>query len=121
MPWSTKVSAAGFADLDAAPCVTSRREKVKERYPDLKDEEIFIVSTEIESWCLAGLSAEGEAALKVTHPASTDRLTKEDLERLRPPRFETPIFFLLELLRYFDPTMACQRNKSFAYFHRMLF
>ena len=100
-----------IADMDSAPCVTNRKEKVKERYPTLADREIIVVSKEIESWYLAGLTVEGAAALKVSPPLSTDDLTKEDLYRLRPPRFDSQLDFLLELLKYFDPATACrQRN-----------
>jgi hypothetical protein len=109
-----------IADINSAPCVTSRKEKVNERYHGLGDREIIVVSREIESWYLAGLTADGAAALSVTVPASTDRLTKEDLDRLRPPQFDSELDFLLELLKYFDGTTACKRNQSFAYFHRML-
>jgi hypothetical protein len=105
-------------DMNSAPCATIRKQKVKERYPDLKDGEIIVVSKEIESWYLAGLNADGEAALKVKCPASTDNLTKEDLDRLMPSRFDSNLDFLVELLKYFDVTTARRRNKSFEYFHR---
>jgi len=106
------------ADTNAAPCVTNRKEKLKEHYPDLKDQEIIVVSTEIESWYLAGLTGHGASALKVKCPASTDHLTKEEFDRLRPSQFDSELDFLLELLKYFDVTMACRRNKSFAHFCR---
>jgi hypothetical protein len=109
-----------IADINSAPCVTSRKEKVKERYPELEDQEVIVVSREIESWYLAGLTADGATALKVAPPASTDGLTKDDLDRLRPPPFDSELDFLLELLKYFDGMVACKRNRSFAYFHRML-
>ena len=57
-------------------------------------------------------------ALKVDCPDSTDRLTKEDLDRVRPSRFDSEIDFLLELLKHFDAKAACKRNKSFDHFHR---
>ena len=109
-----------IADINSAPCVTSRKEKVKERYPELEDHEIIVVSREIESWYLAGLTADGATALKVTPPPSIDRLTKKDLDRLRPPQFDSELDFLLELLKYFDETTACKRNESFGRFHSML-
>ena len=106
------------ADLNAAPCVTSRKSKLKEHYTELRDEEIIVVSKEIESWYLAGLTTEGAAALKVKCPASTDQLTKEECDRIRPSRFDVQLDFLLELLRSFDLGTACRRNQSFAYFYR---
>ena len=106
------------ADRNASPCVMKRKEKLRESYPDLANHEILVVSKEIESWYLAGLTAEGAAALKVTCPASTDHLTKEDLNRLRPSRFDSELDFLVELLKHFDVATACGRNQSFAYFCR---
>jgi len=103
--------------MNSAPCATVRKRKVKQHYPGLKDREIMVVSKEIESWYLAGLTADGETALKVKCPASTDDLAKEDLDRLRPSRFDSDLDFLLELLKSFDPPMACKRNRSFEYFH----
>lgn len=108
------------ADRDAAPCASGRRKKVKEHYPDLEDQEIMVVCREIESWYLAGLSAEGAGILRITPPQFTDQMTKEEVNSLRPSRFETPLDFLLELLKYFDWDPACQRNRSFAYLHRKL-
>jgi hypothetical protein len=105
-------------DMNSAPCATVRKQKVKDHYPALKDREIVVVSKEIESWYLAGLTADGETALKVKCPASTDNLAKEDLDRLRPSRFDSDLDFLLELLKSFDATVARKRNKSFDYFHR---
>jgi hypothetical protein len=77
-----------------------------------------VVSKEIESWYLAGLTADGASALKVKCPAMTDHLTKEDLDQLRPSRFDSKLDFLLELLKFFDAATACQRNKSFEYLRR---
>lgn len=91
---------------------------MKEHYHGLKEREIIVVSKEIESWYLAGLTADCETALKVKCPGSTDNLTKEDLDRLRPSRFDSDLDLLLELLKCFDAMTACKRNKSFDYFHR---
>ena len=109
-----------IADMNSAPCVTGRKTRLRERHHALNDDEIVIVSKEIESWYLAGLTAEGKSALKISLPNATDRLTKEDLEALRPRRFDSQLDFLIELLKYFDITTACSRNQSFAYFCRKL-
>ena len=109
-----------LTDLDSAPCITDRKEKAKDRYASLEDKEIIVVCPEIESWYLAGLSTEGAAALKMKPPSSTDRVTKQDLERMRPARLDSQLDFLVELLKYFDWSTACQRNRSFAYLHRTL-
>jgi hypothetical protein len=121
----TAMSHQGFAhlfiaDMDAAPCITVRKSRLRERYPSVKDDEIIVVCKEIESWYLAGLSANGASTLKVAVPGATDQVTKRiwrhdnhgDLTR----RFE----FLIELLNNFDITTACLRNQSFAYLRRKL-
>jgi hypothetical protein len=63
-------------DRNSAPCVASRKSKLKERYPTLADHEIIVVSAEIESWYLAGLAADGASSLRVKRPHYTDGLTK---------------------------------------------
>ncbi|MGA3238012.1 MAG: hypothetical protein ABSG03_17110 [Bryobacteraceae bacterium] len=122
--WLRAMAHEGFghlfiADIDSAPCVTIRKEKVMERYPEIEDQEIGVVSREIESWYLAGITANGASALNISPPSSTDNLTKQDLDRLTPPQLDSQLDFLLEPLKYFDATTACKRNKSFAHFHRM--
>ena len=109
-----------IADIDSAPCVTIRKEKLKQRYPEVEDQEIVVVSKEIESWYLAGITTDGASALNVSPPSSTDYLTKQDLDRLRPPELDSQLDFLLELLKSFDGAAACKRNKSLAHFYRML-
>jgi len=106
------------ADLNAVPCITGRKNKLKEHFPELQDAEIIVVSREIESWYLAGLTTEAASTLKVKCPASTDQFTKEDCDRIRPSRFDAQLDFLVELLQNFDLETACGRNKSFAYFYR---
>ena len=106
------------ADMNAAPCVSSRLAKLIERHPCLAIEDIVVVATEIESWYLAGITEQGGVELKIKAPASTDGLTKQDLDRLRPDRFDSELDFLIELTRHFDFDLACQRNRSFAHFCR---
>ncbi len=106
------------ADMNSAPCVSVRKTKLRERYPAVKPGEIIVVSKEIESWYLAGLTSDGAAAFKIVCPSTTDRLTKENLDELRPGRFDSQLDFLIELLEHFDATTACSRNQSFAYFWR---
>lgn len=106
------------ADLDSAPCATRRKEILREHYPALRDPEIIVVSAEIEAWYLAGTSTVGANELKLTCPSSTDRLAKQEFDALRPHRFDSVRDFMIELLKYFDVDTACQRNTSFAYFHR---
>ena len=108
------------ADINSAPCATSRKERLKAQFNDLNDREIIVVSKEIESWYLAGLTPAGAETLKINCPSSTDNVTKQEFERLRPPRFDSQLDFMIELLKYFDAATACKRNRSFAYLHHRL-
>lgn len=121
----TAMSHQGFAhlfiaDMDAAPCVTVRKTKLRERYPTVEDDEIIVVCREIEGWYLAGLTGEGASALKIAVSNATDQVTKEILAAQRPRHIDSQLYFLIELLKYFDVTTACSRNQSFSYLRRKL-
>lgn len=97
-----------FADFDATSCITRRKEKLKERYDYLEERKVLIVREEIESWFAAG----GLTAFSRT----TDKLTKEQFDVLRPSQFVSRIDWLQEVLKNFSVEEARKRNASFAYF-----
>ena len=104
-------------DIDITPCVTYKKQKIKNIYRRLDEDLIVVVKKEIESWYLAGLSDEGRRKLRVNHiPNSTNDITKEQFNSLKPKRFDSEIDFMLEVLKYFSIDNAKQRNASFKYF-----
>jgi len=108
-------------DLDLAPCATSRKEKTRETHPPLGDRNIIVVSREIESWYLAGVTNETARRLGIRNlPARTDDCVKRDLNRCRPSRFNSDIDFMLEILKQFDVPLARTRNRSFDYLLRLI-
>jgi hypothetical protein len=46
----------------------------------------------------------------------TDELTKEDFNGLIPPKFDSRIDFMFELLKYFSIDTAEKKNQSFRFF-----
>jgi hypothetical protein len=74
------------------------------------------VVEEIEGWYLAGVDSEKSTTLKLKHPGSTDRLTKEAFYQLQPKQLIFRLSFMLELLKHFSVETAIQNNQSFAYF-----
>ena len=116
------------ADLNASPCVTDRKERIRRGYRSLSGDtgialgphlstRIFIVCREIESWYLAGLSdTECKRMGIATGLQNTDHLTKEQFLGLIPDKFNSRAEFMLEILSAFDHETARTKNSSFSYF-----
>ena len=106
-----------FADINSAPCVGSKKQKLSKMYKHLDRDRIIIVIREIESWYLAGLDEKACQELKIKskkHCINTDDLTKEQFYGLNPTKSDK--MFLLEVLNRFSIEMAKNQNKSFKYF-----
>ncbi len=105
-------------DLNAAPCVTAKKEDVRGRLSNVEDDRVMVVVREIEGWYLAGLDAEHSAGLGIGEPGATDQITKEDFTQLRPRGFDSNREFMLEILACFSVAAAREKNESFDYFCR---
>ena len=117
--WSNRdASYIYMTDLNAAPCVTAKKEDVRGRMRQVEADRVMVVVPEIEGWYLAGLDAEHGARLGIGEPTATDQITKEDFTRLRPRGFHSNREFMLEILSYFSVEVARQKNQSFDYFCR---
>ena len=107
------------SDLDSHiyPCISSRKEKRKEKYPALDLDRIIIVNEEIESWFVSGVNNNLSQFSEFDIPDNTENLTKEDLdEMIENSHFISKKEFLFEVSKYFDVELALKRNKSFKYF-----
>jgi hypothetical protein len=108
-------------DRDLAPCATSRKEKVQETHPPLAARDIVVVSREIESWYMAGITKETAKRLGIRNlPDKTDECVKRDFDQCKPSRFKSDIDFMLEILKQFDVPLARSRNSSFDYLLRRI-
>lgn len=109
-----------ITDINHSPCITHRKEGLKERkikYKAVNKEKIIVAIKEIESWYLAGLSAKGLEKLNIDYKKKrTDNLTKEQFDRLIPGKFISRIDFMQEVLKHFHLETAKQNNQSFKYF-----
>ena len=106
-------------DINDAPCVTERKEKIKRRFgADIIDEKIVLTIREIESWYLAGLTDYGCEKLKLRNIPNTDNMTKEEFDSLMPKNFSSRIDFMVEILKCFSIPTAKKKNKSFSYFYK---
>jgi len=105
-----------FADIDLAPCVTSKKERILEKYSELENDKIVIVRAEIESWYLAGLDGLKQGQLRISTFNNTDRVTKEKFDEIKHPRFASKIDFMIEILKHYSIDIAQNQNTSFRYF-----
>ena len=105
-----------FCDLDSRGnvlCVTKRKEIEQNKYSNcFENERMIVVKEEIESWYLAGIAE----TFKMKPFADTERVTKEDFEKLIPKSFINKIDLMIEILKEYNLEEARQRNQSFAYF-----
>lgn len=103
-------------DVNSMPCVTSKKQKLQEKFKDIDKDKIIVVVKEIESWYLAGLDRKSFAKIKIPLLNKTDDITKEQFNKLIPKKYGSRIDFMVEILKYFSIETAKQKNKSFKYF-----
>ena len=104
------------ADIDNSPCVTVKKQNVKDIIKNTNEDRIIIVIKEIESWYLAGLSDIESKKIKIRTFRVTDTITKEQFNNLVPKKYSSRVNFMLEILKIFSIKIARQKNKSFRYF-----
>ena len=113
---SMKADYIYFADINKSPCITAKKEKIRQERKYIDISKIIIVIREIESWYLAGLNTKACDHLKINNIGNTDNTTKEKFNTLVPKKFTSRIDFMLEILKIFSLKEAKHKNKSFKYF-----
>ncbi len=110
-----------WADINDLPCVTARKEKIRDKYGETIDiNNLIIVIKEIESWYLAGLNDKARKELRIRTFRKTDNITKEQFDKLMPKKFDSRIDFMVEVLNRFCVEIAKRKNSSFDYFMEKL-
>ena len=104
-----------MTDINDAPCVTAKKEKLKRKYKNLRLDRVIVVIKEIESWYLAGLDVEICKKFGIRYTPQTDSITKEQFNAMIPKRFDSRVDFMKEILKVFSIDIAKQRNGSFRY------
>jgi hypothetical protein len=105
-----------LADINAAPCVSARKERIQGKLPNLDPARIAMVVAEIESWYLAGIDQSSSERLGVPPCRTTDSVTKEQFDHMIPSRFRKRTEFMVEILRFFSTETAKQKNRSYRHF-----
>ena len=104
------------SDINNSPCVTAKKQEIKDKLQYIDTEKIIVVIKEIESWYLAGLSDTDCNNFKMNTIITTDNITKEKFNGLIPQKFDSRIDFMLEILKKFSVKVAMKKNRSFNYF-----
>ncbi len=103
-------------DINNAPCITSKRDKITRKFNQIPETKIIVVVKEIESWYLAGLDKNTSKKCGIRKKiGTTDNITKEHFNHLIPrnmPRTD----FIQKILENYDVEIAKERCESFGYF-----
>lgn len=109
-----------ISDLDSPAnetiCVTKRKKQLLKTYRNLDIVSIQIVKEEIESWYYAGISQEMRQKYRLKSISDTEKLNKEQFEKLMPASFSYKNNFFIEILNNFSIHSAKKNNQSFYYF-----
>lgn len=110
-----------LVDINSANCPIQKKQEIKKEIETIDEKKIIVVIKEIESWYLAGLSAEKCKKLRIKNLPNTDDVTKEKFNNLTNNSIikkfsKAKIYFMQELLKNFSITTAKRKNKSFRHF-----
>ena len=104
------------SDINDAPCIIAKRDKITRKFNQIPETKIIVVVKEIESWYLAGLDKNTSKKLGIRKKmGTTDNFTKEQFNHLIPrnmPRTD----FIQKILENYDVEIAKERCESFGYF-----
>lgn len=110
-----------ISDFDMNPCISTRKDRLIERYDGLDKEHIFIVKNEIESWYVAGLDRNNCSKFRIKHFTDTVNVTKNSFDEMFNIKSKSRVDLMLEILVSFDSRVARKQNSSFDYFFRKTF
>lgn len=115
-----------LADRNNSPCITTKKQKIKQQVKNIDENRIIIVDREIEGWYLAGLTKEkfknlGIEGLYQKLP-NTNKTIKEEFDKIwQSSNFsDSRIDFMQEILKVFQLEFVEKNNKntSLEYFIR---
>jgi hypothetical protein len=105
-----------LGDINSSPCVTAKKEAIKNKYQQgVELAKTIVVLREIESWYLAGVDDKDCREFGIPIIRHTENVTKEQFENLVPARFGSVVDFMDEILNRFHIDAAKGRNRSFSY------
>lgn len=111
-----------FADQDNHKTIHVVKKARKKIITELNEDNICVVSPEIESWYLAGLNEKDSITLGIKYLPTTDSVTKERFHKIVPSRVFEDYFrkehYMDQILNLFSVDLARRRNASFNEFYK---
>ena len=104
-----------LADINHEPCISLKKQKILKKYNKIEENKVIVVTKEVESWYLAGLSDTKLQEWRISPFQTTDNINKEKFKGLIPKKY-SKIDFMVELLKHYCPKTAIKKNRSFKYF-----
>jgi hypothetical protein len=116
---SRKINFICLTDIDSFPCISTRKQFIKEhKIGEIKDNKIIVVRAEIESWYLAGVKQDCSKRIRIRECKNTNNINKEQFcEILEKSKLGYSIDCMIEMLNHFDVDLAKTKNNSFNYFY----
>ena len=105
------------ADIDNDRNVKTKKQRLKNWYPELETDKVIIVIKEIEGWYLAGLDDTAARSLGLRPLPKTDRVTKEKFNKMIPDHYGSRIDLMIEIIKRYSIQTAQEKNRSFRYFY----
>ena len=108
-------------DINDSPCVTAKKQEIKNRIRNIDGNKILVVIKEIESWYMAGIDRNSAKNLGIkdkdfrTIERTTETITKEQFNSLIPKKFSSRIDFMREILKKFSINIAKNKTRSLKY------
>jgi hypothetical protein len=102
-------------DFDSAICKTRKKTEISEKW-NIALDKVHLVTEEIESWYLAGLSQKTSESFAIENSfKKTDGFNKSYFLGLKPKKISKTVFYQT-ILEDFDLRLARRRNDSFKRF-----
>ena len=102
-------------------CIVDRKDFVKDKFENIRKDQVIIVVDEIEAWYLAGISSESASDLGINSYPNTNDVNKDDfLSELEESKYTSKKNFQMEIIKRFSIDTAKKKNNSFQYcLHRL--
>lgn len=115
---STKSEYLILGDYDSGPCISKRKNEIRNRFDNQKLKNIYIVVKEIESWYLAGLDDICFSSLGINPPKRpTETIGKGIFKKIvANSRFLNTKDFMMEIIKYYNLNEGKENNSSLEYF-----
>lgn len=96
--------------------IPERKEFVKNKFENIRLDQIILAVDEIEAWYLAGIDSQSASDLGISPLSHTNNVNKDDfINKLNESKFNSKKNFQMEIIKSFSVPTAKEKNSSFQY------